>query len=407
MAHNARTQPDATWTTGSYVTLASDWQSLDTKLFKAINGDQGGTWTPSSPLVLTGSAGGQLTVTGPTIVDWGGSLATSSSSRFSLSNTTWPKLSTGHVGRTRTIVTSCLRRQANPKYAVMPIRKYHGIQAIACTVQAPNGVLEQTSFYVPLRVHDGSTIASATLTFRVPTPRKVGPVAMPRLRIIRADPSGLLLPLMSMAAGADVDGYISAPFTTSPTVWYNGGAVQSLTYACDQSNVVDVSQYQYFAQGIDEIGTLAAVGGGGIDGTVVRERKKDLFRADGTSPVFLVSSTVSGLAGTTAGDRVLCTANTNRALNGIWITASGGWSRPSDLYSQADFSPGLLVRDNITGILWECTGPVAGQSGVTVTPGTANDSAYTPVTFGRRVPRGNIYHAVSVSMTGIADMRFQ
>src|SRR6185295_1774025 len=54
MGHGVRLRPIGFWIDGSVVDPA-EFEAIDTSLFKAINGDDGGTWAPSSQLVIGGS----------------------------------------------------------------------------------------------------------------------------------------------------------------------------------------------------------------------------------------------------------------------------------------------------------------------------------------------------------------
>ncbi len=60
MAHNASIHAGG-WATG-YVVTSADFLAIDSLLFKSINGDDGGTWAPSSLITIGGSG---LRVTGP------------------------------------------------------------------------------------------------------------------------------------------------------------------------------------------------------------------------------------------------------------------------------------------------------------------------------------------------------
>jgi hypothetical protein len=62
MAHFTRTRANlAAWATGTTV-QNTEYDDLDEKTFKAINGDDGGTWAPSAVITIGGSG---LTMTGP------------------------------------------------------------------------------------------------------------------------------------------------------------------------------------------------------------------------------------------------------------------------------------------------------------------------------------------------------
>jgi hypothetical protein len=425
MAHNTRTQPDATWTTGNYQVLPADWQSLDAKLFAAVNGDRGGCWAPSSPLIVNGIAlTSQMSVTGPVVIDYGGTISLVSNASVRLGAGDWPRFAVGHALSSRTIVTSCLQRQTAAGHQWINAIASGAVQSIACSVQLPPytagifaqsvtpGRIFQPSFALPLRVHDNARFTSASLTFRVNQPRTAPPVVAPRFRIVRADLSGNVVPLKSVAAGADANGYVPVASPTSGSAWYAGGNVQTLTYACDQNNAIDVSQYSYFAQIIEEVGTTTLISAQSCDGVIVRERKVDVVVASTTNLAALTGAqTVDGVSVGNASpifpvaDRVLLKDQTDKTQNGIWIAQTGAWVRANDLTSQADFTPSFLVKATQgtvnAGTIWECHDPVSTQQVTLSTP------SGTPVNFQRRTPLGNLYHAVSCSFDSIADMRWQ
>ena len=54
MAHFLNIQTGGIWTDGTAVTAAK-FELIDSQLFKAINGDEGGTWAPSSAIIIGGS----------------------------------------------------------------------------------------------------------------------------------------------------------------------------------------------------------------------------------------------------------------------------------------------------------------------------------------------------------------
>lgn len=61
-----------------------------------------------------------------------------------------------------------------------------------------------------------------------------------------------------------------------------------------------------------------------------------------------------------AGNRVLCTAQTNGVQNGFWVAASGSWTRPSDWASGASEAEGVYVLADPDGTTykntkWYCT----------------------------------------------------
>lgn len=432
MTHNVRTQSDATWTTGNYVTLQADWQSLGAKLFAAINGDRGGTWAPSSPIVLDGTAA-PITF-GTVLVDFGGSITIGASAIVQISGVTggWPLFGAGHVNRTRTILHSWIERQSTPLYHWANNINAGGVQSIACTIRSTKlsitydpgfgtyrpptyvdvpiyntfGSVQQPRMLLPLRVHDGARLASATVTFIVPSSRTASPATPPRLRILRADLSGTTVALASVASGADALGFRPIASPSSGAAWFAGGAVQSFTYACDQNHIVDVSQYVYYAELIEEAATPVAVAS--CDGTLFRERKSDVDVATTGNVTRSGAQTIDGVSvGAGANLLILVKDQSDFTQNGMYYAPSGGgtWTRLPGLTAPQDFTPGFLVRvsggTTNAGTMWECSGPTSSGT-VTVADGTGS-----PITFQRRKPRGNIYLGLAVVFDSIFDMRWQ
>lgn len=400
MAHFVRTQLDATWTTGNYVPLLADWQSLSDKVFGSINGDKGGTWAPTSPLVISNLG---LHVTGPTRVDYGGTLKTTTNARFVLGNNDYPKLASNHVGRLRTIRSDLTCRQSTPRYHWLAAPGYIGsIQTIACTINGASGI-EQPKCSIPLKVHDGGRLIGATFTFRIPQTRTHAIIATPKIRFIRTDKDGNITSLRSVASGADVNGWVSMPTPATLAVWANNGAAQTYEFTCDQNNTIDCSQYLYWAQITEEVASyfpLPATGGNAADGILIRERKTAVKK------VFTVNQGLTGTpAGTSVGDSVLLTASSTPAFNGIWVIGAT-WVRRFDLNDPSMFAPSFFLLDNTAEEAWELVSPVTPQSFfINLDPSVLSGGAN--ITFQRRQPTGNIYHAIACHFDTITDMRPQ
>jgi len=68
-----------------------------------------------------------------------------------------------------------------------------------------------------------------------------------------------------------------------------------------------------------------------------------------------------------AGDRILVKDQTTATQNGIYVAASGAWSRATDLDNNAEFDPNLVIRVNEGSdhekTLWVLSPPSAGTSG--------------------------------------------
>jgi len=82
MAHFAKTR--LSWGVLTAL-LSSEMAAIDVKTYKAVNGDEGGTWAPSSAIEIGGGAGGGLTITGastPLSIAGGGILQIASGCQY-------------------------------------------------------------------------------------------------------------------------------------------------------------------------------------------------------------------------------------------------------------------------------------------------------------------------------------
>lgn len=367
-----------------------------------------------------------MLVTAPTVVDYGGVLKTTNTSRFVLNEMDeQPLLGTNHIGRTRTILSPLIQRQAQPRLHWLPNMSYPGsIQSIACSVESFSGVwvstpeppygsyqstlagVEQPQFAIFLRVHDGSRLTSVMLSFRIPSSQQnIAPLQMPKMRIIRVSKDGDIVSMRSVTSGADVNGFVSMP-SVGAAVWFAEGASQTFEYTCDQNNTIDTSLYTYYAQLVEEIGTTIFLPSDAPgDGAVIRKRKINVVR------VYTTNTGLIGVpGGLVSGDAVLLVGQTLAYNNGTWIVQVGAWARQFDTRVSSDFTPNFLVTDASTWETWECTSPsFTGSQNfkIDIFEALVVDSANTPITFQRRTPRGNIYHSLACHFDQIIDMRPQ
>lgn len=92
MAHFAYTRTPGTWTALSALSHA-EMEDIDTKLYKAINGDEGGAWTPSTAIQIGGAgfsfggATGHRVISGSALyINSGAAFQASSGATFTLDN---------------------------------------------------------------------------------------------------------------------------------------------------------------------------------------------------------------------------------------------------------------------------------------------------------------------------------
>lgn len=408
----ARTQIDAVLVDG-YEPTQADWQDLDRKQQRAINGDKGGAWAPNALLTLK-----DLQVTGPSLVAYGGELRTASTGRFYIkgSSGNWPAYAVGHPHRSRRILCSLLPRLAEPETHWILDQSTAGVRSVGLAVQDSDGRLSSPStLRCELRVHDGATLTEATICFRVSGTRSKAPLRMPRFRIVRQDADGLSIALKSTAPdvdgiAADVDGFASPTKPTSGAPWANDGLAQTFVYRCDQNNIIAVDTYAYFIEIVEEVGALAPVAPGGYDGILVRERKRAVRLATTSLITTNLTGNISIDGSTTAaGDRILVKNQiSNNPLtvwsSGIWIASASAWSRALDCDTTDDFTPGFFVEVESgtlnRGTFWECSEPRP------YIMDDANPGTGWPINFQRLAPSGNTYHSVALDFESIADMRF-
>lgn len=427
MSHFTRTQIDAVWING-YVVPHTDFESLDAKQFAGINGDLGGTWSPASNMQISGTTFG-LQVTGPSVVSGPWGLLTAV---VSLGIGDFPHLGANHVGRTRVLVQelSEARATAFPEptdLTQLPILPrltvwndaYSAIQTLGTDiVDVQLGLAYGVKLTQELRVVDGSTLSTAEVRFRVPSPRAQAPVHMPRMRVVRRSTvDGSTVPLTSVAAGADANGYTSPPPVTQGAAWYAGGAAQGFVVVCDQNNAIDISQFVYFLEVIEESGQSDAplairrwpdvdVVQGGTGGVLVLDENYDEVNA---------GPSVDGFPNTT-GSRLLTPAAILDSLDPITVTDAvrgGIYIVQAPLTIGSTTTYGAIKRDPLFD----------GSEGsvVRVAHGTNRGTLYYqqqapgPVSIGTTllnlqptlVGYGNVYHSAVLTFTGITDTRWQ
>lgn len=259
MSHNARIEDDLFYASARPLP-ETWWQALDTNLSKALNGDGGGTWAPSSAIIVNGAG---LGVGATWTISGGAKLTTpaASGARIEHDDNDYIELLAGHTGASRTLVTPCARiidaSGVDAMFAVNnPILgaaiSASGIVPANTTGAPPGRIL------LPLRVHDGATMTQVVFWFVIAVHAGV-PTSLPQFRVYKVDVSGNVTPLRSSSTLAN--GF--EPFSPTPAsgaAWHNSGTAQSFTYTLDASVVIDISQYSYVAEIADESGTNTVLG---------------------------------------------------------------------------------------------------------------------------------------------------
>lgn len=338
MAHNSTTittvsPTAASWSVSAGTMSVAQWKDLSRKLAQSVNGVNGSTHAPSAQIVIGGSG---LQVKGPTVIQGEGVLETLSSGLVSHQDGDFPQLAAGHAGRTKTILTNGLKGWCIPWWSARPALAFGGFQANWMQVTNSAGAVIVPQMYVPLDVLDGAPFSSVTVTFRVSSPHTGLPTTMPKFAVLQLDQDGNATPITSTAPGANSSGFVSVTKPTSAQAWYNAGNAQSLTLPIDSGTTADLSNYAYVLAILDELG---APGGFQV------AQKADVDAA------YTTNTALTGLpAGVSAGQRVLLAGQTDATTNGIYIAASGAWSRSSDCQAPTDFSANFIVQVKVGGI---------------------------------------------------------
>jgi len=102
-----RTQAHSAWMAG-YVPGRADFEDFEAKVQGGVNGDDGGTYAPSTPIVFeSGAADDDVTVlTGPIKICYGGQLTVRDGAIILMPGAQFEELSADHPGRARTLLTS-------------------------------------------------------------------------------------------------------------------------------------------------------------------------------------------------------------------------------------------------------------------------------------------------------------
>lgn len=395
MAHENRTQPDAVWIDG-YAVPRDDFESLDRKQFRSVNGDRGGCWAPLVEIEINGSG---LSCTGPVLVRGDGTIEIGSGAGITLGDGDFEDLANGHVGRERVIVQPtipCFAVGAYP-WAIGVNSAYASAQPVALQLRDSLGVTSTPEFLVPLAVHNGATLDKVVFTFRVPYLRPAAPSAMPRFRVFRRDKVGSVEFLGSTTVG---DGYRSPENPGSALAWYAQGAAQTFEYTCDQNNVVDVENYVYFAHIVEESGA-----------TTSPERlpvftQSTIHKASTTNYASPTGNTnVDGtvIGGAPTNENALFKDQDDPKDNGVWTNTNASLAtacvRLGTLDESTDWADGMvfpvIAGNTQSWTVWQASVPTPFTIGV------------SPITFSAPVPKGNIYHPIALHFSGITSTAWQ
>lgn len=280
--------PAGDW--ANIVTVDSAWlTTLDQQLFKALNGDEGGAWNPSAPIVVGGSglnvtgllnaanigastvrgalgvqgnvtwqSGATATVqSGATLTQAPGSTlnlngSVTASGSFTFSGATWPVLSARTVSRPQELAVSFATSVVTPELHLYP--SHSNIQSAAYV--ASGGIVTDVLatnadfFYVPIRdLADGNTFA----LLNVKRTYSATPTVFARFSVVRRD--------------VDSNEAILATVLDS-------GSIAATVVALSTSATIQRDLYTYFlkVQCPANAGTILTITGVSVDETITTMR---------------------------------------------------------------------------------------------------------------------------------------
>jgi hypothetical protein len=225
--------------------LATIIRNIDEKTKKSINGDEGGTWSPSSPIEIGGAG---VIVGGPWVMSGAGVTVTTDTDKpitFGRGDAAdYFALDPAHAGASPTVY-SAFRVASSALKSDEPYLS--GGRLLSAAVGS--------RFATPLRVLSGApSIATVTVTFRVNETHMDVPQVLPRMRVVAVASDGTVIPLRAPDATTDLEGFQYFPTPASGAAWTAGGADQAWLYTCNVAHVVDTGEFLYFAELVDESG---------------------------------------------------------------------------------------------------------------------------------------------------------
>jgi len=360
--------------------LNTELEQIDGQLTGAINGDDGSTHSPAFPLEIQGAG---MPITGLTTIARGGTLQCHSNPTIRCEANDFPEFGVGNQFATHQYLQPCSDFRGVPYNSQWRVRREDGgLQAISASFDLSDGNGQRPSFgYMRLRCHDGATLTSVVVTFRVVAPHAQLPTTMPALAVVRFDAAGNYQgSLTSLAASGNALGIVSVPSPASAAAWASG-ATQTIEIVCDQNNTIDISQYSYKLQILEEQG---------LTGYPFQVTYKAPVKVTGVLP-FSVTANVPPYGVATVGQPIqgpatidgISLANGDRVLvnhslfdgsgvypaffNGIWVAnTNGNWRRAPDFDSASDFSQGCVIPvisgAAHGGSFWQCAPSITSWS---------------------------------------------
>ena len=273
MAHNSLAIP-AGWVNGT-VPTPSQMTTLDQNGYTAVNGDAGGTWSPSSQIILGGAG---LSVTGAFVASNGTltngkvnappNYVTALTRKTAVPCRPWPGVYTGAVAPSGSLSgpATAIGYSFDNAATDVPIPRFPGfitqITNTGTNTFGPSYVVDLSPY-----VRHGATLISALLTATLATHTTEPPVH-PALGIFRFQADGSSRDqTVAMQSANSLPSTNRLLSTFSQQDQIGSGSVSGynahyeiVNFVPDQNNVIDTTQYTYLAVIWDEGGTGAIVG---------------------------------------------------------------------------------------------------------------------------------------------------
>lgn len=245
MTHYTRIWPDSVLKRGLVLT-GQNLIDLDNQTVGAVNGDDGGSWSPTSQIIIGGKG---VRVHAPFIM---------SGSNVQALFGFGVHLTFGR-GDAKDYFSITVLNYAHSPFSYTPFTSYASATPFAGAVVngiSVRGKVKGATLRIPLNVYscDGK-INEVSLNWRVGESHANVPQYVPKMRVIAVDLDGTVFPLRTLDATTDANGfqYIDTISTTG-TIYYGSGANKGFTYTTTVNFPLDGSKYQYFVEIIEESG---------------------------------------------------------------------------------------------------------------------------------------------------------
>jgi hypothetical protein len=245
----SRELDDLQWYTARIPGISTVLRNIDAKTVKAGNGAAGSSHAVTGTQIVIGGQG--MVCAGLWTLE--GEIVTSASNHIRLGgghSSDYVRLRAGHPGESRSMTVP-----------ILPVIPEYYLGAYASSVNNFSADMRAPGFRMLIAItpHDRSTLADLRLMFKINFAHAALP-SVPKFRVVRVDRDGNVQALHTARSGSyKDDGYLDLPTNSSNVANYeNGAAYQwSNLYEPDQFNTVDLANYAYYVDVIEESGTNA------------------------------------------------------------------------------------------------------------------------------------------------------